>query len=105
MPLWDYECRDCGLSESDAYYPLERDAPRSKPCTCGGAKVRLIGSQALHTPKVLQRTLVPGEVIFRGTPLEEAARNGETVNPDLPKDHPGHYSNETGRRVYVDQRS
>ena len=88
----------------DDYYPLERDAPKRKPCTCGGEKVRLIGSQWLDTPSVRARILVPAEEQFRGTGLEEAARNGELVNYDLPPSHPGYWKRDPERRgrEYVD---
>lgn len=96
MPLFEYHCRTCDRLCPEEFFVTWRDAPRRRPCPCGGEQARLVGLPVLDTPSIRERNEVPGHVLWEGTAWEDA----DMTNPYLDEDHPGHFSNNTGHRVY-----
>ena len=112
MPVHDFACA-CGHREIDRFWATWREVPVEVSCpACGAEMTRMAGRFIGWGPASVfdsatgdvlpgpGRALVPGAEIFAGTPLEEAAKAGETVNPYLPEDHPGYYKRGTGYRVF-----
>ena len=115
MPLHDWQCEACSHWERDRFWATWREVPKSIDCpSCSEPMTRMAGRVVAWGPAAVWddatedfvagsgRAEVPGEVMFAGTPLEEAAKAGETVNPYLDEGHPGYFKNDTGWKEHFD---
>lgn len=115
MPLHDFQCDSCGHHEIDRFWATFREVPNVFPCSeCGTPMTRLAGRFTAWGPVSVWndaaqelvpgpgRAQMPGCEVFAGTPFEDAARAGETVNKYLEPDHPGYYKRGTNHREHFD---
>lgn len=66
MPLYDYHCRTCLAWLPDQWFQLAGEAPRERPCDCGGTLEKMPGSPTVF-PAWADRTPVDGvNNIFAG---------------------------------------
>lgn len=111
MPVHDFQCSTCNTLDLDLYWSSWRDVPHETPCpSCGEPMTKMAGKVTVwadvsvfnHNTGYLEpgpnRGPMPQEEFWQGTQYVDM----DMVNPYLGKDHPGHFSNDTGHRVYGD---
>lgn len=91
MPLYDYECRECGVVFEEQLLIADRKAPTEKPCfKCGEGKIDLLISPVTLGDPVRLGVTKPGaefndvmQKIKAAHPLSQFQRDTSTFNYDV----------------------
>ena len=91
MPLYDYECQECGIVFEEQMLIADRKAPTEKPCfKCGNGEIQMVLSSInLGDPVRLGITKPSPEFndvmqkIKTGHPLAQFQRESSTFNYDV----------------------
>jgi putative FmdB family regulatory protein len=91
MPLYDYECKKCGIVFEDQMLIADRKAPTEKPCfQCGDGEIELlISAVSIGDPVRLGITKPSAEFndvmqkVKAGHPLAQFQRDTSTFNYDV----------------------
>ena len=91
MPLYDYECQNCGIVFEEQMLIADRKAPTEKPCfQCGDGEIELlISAVSIGDPVRLGITKPSAEFndvmqkVKTGHPLAQFQRDTSTFNYDV----------------------